>query len=78
MARTRRAPATVVANVGVHDDVEIMLTMARDNGESAAITFGHQDDMTVEFSDVDSLERLAAIALDGARQLRERIAANLG
>ena len=75
--RVRREPATVFANVGVHSDVEIKLTMERDGGEGATIGFGHTGpELTIEFCDVDSLRRLAAVAADGARQLRERIAAN--
>jgi limonene-1,2-epoxide hydrolase len=31
--------------------------------------------LIVTFADVDSLERLAAVAADGARQFRERIEA---
>jgi limonene-1,2-epoxide hydrolase len=67
----------VFANVGVHADVEITLTMDRDGGEGATIAFGHTGpDLSIDFIDVDSLQRLAAVAADGARQLQERIDAN--
>lgn len=63
------------ANVGVHADVEIRLAMYPDGGEGATIAFGHTGpELTIEFCDVDSLERLAAVAADGARQLQDRIA----
>ena len=72
---SRNNHATVYANVGVHVDVEITLTVDRCCG--AAIHFGHDGpDLVMDFADVDSLERLAAVAADGARQLRERSDAN--
>ena len=76
-ARVRKEPPAVFANVGVHADVEIKLVMYPDGGEGATIAFGYTGpELTVEFCDVDSLERLAAVAADGARQLQERIAGN--
>jgi len=75
--RIRKEPAMVYANVGVHADVEITLAMERDGGETAAIHFGHTGpEVIMDFADVDSLERLALVAADGARRLRDRIAAN--
>ena len=60
--------AFVYANVGVHAGVEISLTVDR---HSAAIHIGHDGpDLVMDFADVNSLERLAAVAADGARQLR--------
>lgn len=77
-AQVRKEPPAVYANVGVHTDVEIKLVMYPD-GENAAIAFGHTGpELTIEFCDVDSLERLAAVAADGARQLQERIDGSLG
>lgn len=71
----RNMGAQVYANVGVHADVEITLAVDRSCG--AAIHFGHDGpDLIMDFADVDSLERLATVAADGARQLRARIAAN--
>jgi len=73
-AHVRKDPALVYASVGVHEDVEISLVMERDGGEGASIHFGRSGpDVIMEFADVDSLERLAAVAADGARQLRERL-----
>lgn len=67
----REDKALVYANVGVHAEVEITLAMDREG--DAAIHFGHSGpDVIMEFADVDSLERLAAVAADGARRLRER------
>ena len=66
----------IFTNVGMRSDVEIGLTMYRDDAEGATLSFGCNGEVTVEFCDVDSLERLAAVAADGARQLQERIDAN--
>jgi len=75
--RVRKEPAMVYVTVGLHADVEITLAMDSDGGETAAIHFGYTGpDVIVDFADVDSLERLALVAADGARQLRDRIAAN--
>jgi hypothetical protein len=71
----RNNRAEVYANVGVHADVEI--TLAVDRHCRAAIHFGHDGpELIMDFADVDSLERLAAVATDGARQLRARASAN--
>ncbi len=76
-ARVRNDPALVYTNVGVHDDVEITLVMERDEG--AAIHLGRRGpDVIMEFADVDSLERFAAVAAEGARLLRERISQEAG
>jgi len=73
----RKDKALVYANVGVHAEVEITLAMDRDG--DAAIYFGHSGpDVIMEFADVESLERLAVVAADGARRLRERISAESG
>jgi hypothetical protein len=76
-ARVREGKALVYVDVGVQADVEITLVMDRDGGEGAAIQFGLDGpDVIMEFVDVDSLERLAAVAAEGARQLRDRITTN--
>lgn len=72
-ARVRSAHAVVYANIGVHADVEITLEVDLEGGEGATIRFGHLGpDVIMDFADADSLERLANLAADGARQLRDR------
>ena len=61
MRTTERAH--VCPSVGMHADVEIHIG-------------GDGPDLTMDFADVDSLDRLASVAADGARQLRDRAAAN--
>ncbi len=71
-ARTRNEHALVYTNVGVHAAVEITLALDGDGGEASAIHFGQDGpDLILDFADLDTLERLAAVAADGARQLRE-------
>jgi hypothetical protein len=71
----RNDQALVYATVAVQSGVEITLAMDRDAGPGAAIHFGHVGpDVIMDFADPDSLERLAIVAADGARQLRARIA----
>ena len=74
--RSRNGSASVFANVDVSADVEITLVMERDGGETAMIHFGRGEDLVLEFTDPDSLDLLAAVAVDGARQLRERLSEN--
>lgn len=69
----------VYSNVGVHAGVEITLSLNRHGETSAEIHIGGDGPaLTIDFADVDSLEHLAAVAADGARQLRDRAAANSG
>lgn len=64
--------ASVYANVGVHADVEIKLALHAGDGNEAAIHFGADGpDLCIDFADVESLERLAAVAAEGVRRLRE-------
>lgn len=71
---SRKDRARVYTSVAVHADVEITLAMDRDGGDGATIHFGHDGpDVVMEFADVDSLERLSAVAADGARRLRARV-----
>jgi len=73
--RTGEEHASVYASVGVHAGVEITLSMAPQDELGAEIYFGHDGpDLVMDFADVDSLERLAEVAADGARQLRARTA----
>ncbi|MPZ79470.1 MAG: hypothetical protein GEV28_03350 [Actinophytocola sp.] len=72
--RARKDPALVYANVGVHGGVEITLAMDPDGGDGAAIHFGQVGpDLVLDIADVGSLDRLAVVAAEGARRLRERI-----
>jgi hypothetical protein len=66
----------VFTQVGVHADVEIELHLATADGESAWIEFGRNEGLVVDFNDVDSLERLAAVAAEGAQLLQARIEDN--
>lgn len=69
--------AHVYASVGVHAGLEITLAVERHGGIGASIYIGQDGpDLAMDFADIDSLERLAAVATDGARQLRARAAAN--
>lgn len=72
----RHEPALVFSSVGVHAEVEIAVGMPPGEAESAWICFGRNEGLTLDFADVDSLELLAGVAGEGARLLRERIAAN--
>ena len=62
----------VFTEVGLHGDVEITLDWS---GETPLIYIGHDSHTMLCFADAESLDRLAAVAADGARQLRERIKA---
>lgn len=65
--------ASVYANVGVHAAVEITLAVYGDaDAREAAIHFGSEGpDLCIDFADVGSLERLATVATEGVRRLRE-------
>jgi|tagenome__1003787_1003787.scaffolds.fasta_scaffold20818238_1 hypothetical protein len=64
--------ASVYANVGVHAGVEITLAVYGDDEKEAAIRFGAEGpDLCLDFADVESLERLADVAAEGVRRLRE-------
>ncbi|MFC4852296.1 hypothetical protein [Actinophytocola glycyrrhizae] len=65
--------AHVHASVGVHAGVEITVALDRNGGISAEIHIGGDGPgLTMDFADVDSLDRLASVATDGARRLRDR------
>lgn len=58
--------AHVYASVGVHAGVEITLAVERHGGIGASIHIGQDGpDLAMDFADIDSLERLAAVATDG-------------
>ena len=75
-AQVRNEPALIFTTVGVHADVEIKVRLAAEDAESAYLDFGRNEELTIDFADVDSLQRLAAAAEEGARLLRERIEEN--
>jgi hypothetical protein len=64
-------------SAGVHADVAIALQSPRTpDGETISIMFG-KEQITLEFYDVQSLERLRDLAHEGARQLQTVIETNL-
>jgi hypothetical protein len=71
-----RRPMFLYANVGVTADVEIVSLHRAPDDESISILFG-QEQIALDFYDVESLERLRDIAEQGARQLRVAIQANV-
>lgn len=75
-ASERTHSAAVAASACVDEAVEIRLRLNRQSSEVVSIDFGRHEELTIDFCDVESLERLAAVATDGARQLRERTAAD--
>nr|WP_042186521.1 hypothetical protein [Kibdelosporangium sp. MJ126-NF4]CEL17327.1 hypothetical protein [Kibdelosporangium sp. MJ126-NF4]CTQ91445.1 hypothetical protein [Kibdelosporangium sp. MJ126-NF4] len=60
------------AAAGVSDDVPMVLSMRRPDDQAVSILFGDEL-ITLEFFDVESLERLRDLAAEGARQLRTAI-----
>lgn len=69
----RNEKATVYANVAVHADVDIKLVLHGGPEDGAAIHIGPDGpDLRIDFADVESLGRLAEVATDGVRQLREQ------
>jgi hypothetical protein len=58
----------VFATVGVSADVPITLYMRRPDDDAVMIYFGDEQ-LTLEFLDVESLERLRDLADEGARRL---------
>lgn len=70
----RAQSAFIFATASVDSAVDIEVRMNSHDMRVATIGFGTDQELIIDFCDVDSLERLAAVAADGARQLRERIA----
>jgi hypothetical protein len=60
-------------DAGVDASVAMMLHMRTPHDESVSILFG-SDRLTLEFYDVESLERLRDLADEGARLLRVALA----
>ncbi|MGH3866894.1 MAG: hypothetical protein ACRDQ4_12285 [Pseudonocardiaceae bacterium] len=64
------------ANAAVDAEVEIGLHSPRTPDDEAVSIFFGQERITLEFYDVESLERLRDLAHEGARRLRTVIEAN--
>ena len=78
MSLTSMAPTGdvgVFANAGVSADVSIALHMRRPDDDAVAIMFGDER-IRLEFYDVESLERLRDLAVEGAHRLRASIELN--
>lgn len=60
---------------GVHAEVAITLVHRAPDGDCVSILFG-EERLTLEFFDVESLERLRDVADEGARRLNTAIEAN--
>ena len=71
----RNEEPVVFSEVALHSDVYIWVEFEKPGVESASVCFGRDGRFRVTCANVDDLERLATVAADGARQLRERIAA---
>ena len=74
--RVRTDKVSVYSNVCVHDGIELMLSYGHEGGDSAKILVGQQEEVLLEFVDVASLERFAAMAAEGAAGLAKRIEAS--
>jgi hypothetical protein len=70
-----RCMALFVAEGAVDAGVEIALYSAAPDDETISILFG-EEQVTLEFFDVVSLERLRDLAAEGARRLRAVLEAN--
>jgi hypothetical protein len=64
-----REDMSLFANAGVHADVAISLYMRTPDDPYVAFVFGTER-FTLEFSDVESLERVRDLAEEGAHRLR--------
>lgn len=68
-------PMALFASAGVDAEVEIAVRSGTLHGEAVSILFG-EEQVTLEFYDVASLERLRDVAAEGARRLRAVIEAS--
>lgn len=66
---------TLFVNAGVYADVSISLHMRAPDDEAVSILFG-KERISLEFYDVESLDRLRDLAEEGARRLRAAIELN--
>lgn len=64
-----REDMSLFVNAGVHADVAISLYMRTPDDLAVALLFG-KERLTLEFYDVESLERLRDLADEAARRLR--------
>ena len=76
-ALARKEQPPVFTEVALHTDVEIALGWDG-SGAMPLINLGDDGRMMLTFADVDSLERLAAVAAEGARQFQGRLADEAG
>jgi len=72
---SKRGDVSVFANAGVSADASITLHMRRPDDDAVSILFGDER-ITLEFYDVESLERLRDLASEGIRRLRASIELN--
>jgi hypothetical protein len=70
-----RDEASIYLSAGVHANVALSLYMRSPEDHGATLVFGGER-LTLEFSDVESLERLRDLADEGARRLRAAFAEN--
>jgi hypothetical protein len=73
MERTRAGAVAIYSTVCMYDGIELTLTYGEKGGDSAKIIFGQDEEMLLEFVDVPSLERLAAMAAEAAVELGKRL-----
>jgi hypothetical protein len=72
--RNKKAP--VYVNFGVDAGLAIEVKLAAGDTEAVEINIGCGPEVMIDCADVESLERLSAVAGEGARLLRDRIAEN--
>jgi hypothetical protein len=72
-ALIRKEQPLVFTEIGVHTDMEITLEWDG-SGAVPMICFGDDGRTRMIFADADSLDRLSAVAAQGARQFRELLA----
>ena len=72
----RTGAVAIYSNVCMYDGIELTLTYGDRGGDSAKIFFGQDEEMLLEFVDVPSLERLAALASEAAVELGKRLEAS--
>lgn len=76
-ALVRTEQPLVFTEIGLHTDMEIILDWDG-SGMMPTIRIGDDGRVMLTFADTDSLERLSAVAAEGARQFQARVAAEAG